>query len=122
MVSIGEMRNLLSAAWQACVKKFGLRPGSPTESLVGDTMERLMLLVESSRQSVYRQETRVKMVEQRWRTVVVSGFGKDAVTEEVSNGWWITFHDSLTAVRCETKPDCAPGDIATCTWEFRKST
>lgn len=79
-----------------------------------------MKLVENARQSVYVQETTVKDVELRYRTVVVSGFGKDAVTNEVPNGWWITFADSLTAVRCETEPDCKPGDIATCTWEFRR--
>jgi hypothetical protein len=114
------MRQLVSEAWQAAVKKWELRPGSVTEHLVGDIMERLVKLVEGGRQNVYIQETRVKQVEERFRTVVVSGFGKTAVTDEVSNGWWITFHDSLTAVRCDKKPDCVPGDIATCTWEFRK--
>jgi hypothetical protein len=74
----------------------------------------------SSREKKYEQRTVVKAVEQRFRTVVVRGFGKDAETEDVPNGWWITFTDSLTAVRCEEKPDCQAGDVAICTWEFRK--
>jgi len=49
-----------------------------------------------------------------------SGVGKDAVTDEVFDGWWITFTDSRTAIRCDNKPDCEPGDLAICTWEFRR--
>lgn len=74
----------------------------------------------SSRTKVYVQQTTVKKVEERTRTVCVSGTGKDAVTKEVSDGWWITFTDSLTALRCENKPDCEAGDIAVNTWEFKK--
>ena len=74
----------------------------------------------SSRETTYEQRTTVKDVEQRFRTVVIRGFGKDAETEDVPNGWWITFTDSLTAVRCETKPDCQPGDTAICSWRFER--
>jgi hypothetical protein len=77
-------------------------------------------VVEIRRQKVYRQTATVKDVEQRFKTAVVSGFGKDAVTDEVADGWWITFTDSKTGIRCETKPDVQPGDVATCTWEFHK--
>ena len=74
----------------------------------------------SSRTKVYVQETKVKKVEERFKTRCISGTGKEAVTDEVSDGWWITFSDSLTALRCESKPDCEAGDIAVCTWEFKK--
>jgi hypothetical protein len=77
-------------------------------------------MVENMRQTKYEQRATVKNVEQRTRTVVVSGIGKDAVTKEVPDGWWITFSDSKTALRSENKPDCEPGDIAICTYEFRK--
>lgn len=72
------------------------------------------------RQTTYKQTTTVKNVEQRFRTKVLRGVGKDAVTEDVPDGWWITFSDSKTALRCESKPDCQPGDVAICTWEFRR--
>ncbi len=68
----------------------------------------------------YVQQTTVKDVELRFKTVVKSGFGKDAVTEEVEDGWWVTFTDSPSAIRCESKPVCKPGDIAVCTWTFHK--
>lgn len=77
-------------------------------------------MVEMRREKQYVQATTVKKVEERTKTVVVSGFGKDAVTDEMFDGWWITFTDSLTALRCENKPDCQPGDVAVCTWEFRR--
>jgi hypothetical protein len=114
------MRLLVSRAWQATVKRFELRPGSVTEWCVGDIMERLMKMVENSRETVYRQEATVKKVEQRFRTEWAGGHGKDAKTKDVPDGWWITFSDNLTAVRCETKPDCEPGDKAVCTWEFHR--
>lgn len=68
----------------------------------------------------YEQRVTVKAVEERKRTICVSGFGADAKTEQISDGWYITFTDSKTAVVCETKPDVEPGDIATCTWTFAK--
>jgi len=83
-------------------------------------MERLIKMVENSRQKVYRQEATVKKIEERFRTEWVRGQGKDAETKEVSDGWWITFTDSLSAIRCDTKPDCTIGDKAVCTWEFHK--
>lgn len=115
------MRLLVARAWQRTVKRFELRPGTPTEYMVGNIMERMMEIVEGRRPVVYRQTAIVKLVEERFETKWVSGMGKDAVTKEVSDGWWITFRDSQTAVRCETKPDCKPGDTATCTWEFHKA-
>lgn len=69
---------------------------------------------------IYVQEATVKKVEERFVTRYVSGTGKDAKTEEVSNGWWITFHENLTAVQCATKPDCEVGYKAVNTWEFKK--
>lgn len=72
------------------------------------------------RQKQYVQATTVKAIEERTKTVVVSGVGKDAVTDEVFDGWWITFVDSRTAIRCDSKPDCEVGDTAICTWEFRR--
>lgn len=114
------MRRLVSRVWQRTVKHWELRPGSVTEWTIGQMMEELMKLVEGAPQKVYVQETTVKDVVQKFKTVVTSGFGKDAVTDEVPDGWWITFTDNLSAVRCETKPDCQPGDTAVCTWEFRK--
>jgi hypothetical protein len=69
---------------------------------------------------VYVQTTTVKSVERRTRTVWAGGHGKDAQTREEPDGWWITFNDSLTALRCETEPVAKPGDIATCTWEFKR--
>lgn len=69
---------------------------------------------------IYVQEATVKKVEERYRTRYVSGTGKDAKTEEVSDGWWITFHENLTAVHCVTKPDCEVGYKAVNTWEFKK--
>jgi hypothetical protein len=119
VASIAEMRRLVASVWQRAVKHWELRPGSVTEWFVGQMMEELMKVVETGPQKVYRQETTVKMVEQRFKTIVKSGFGKDAVTDEVADGWWVTFTDNLSAVKCETKPDCKPGDIAVCTWEFR---
>lgn len=68
---------------------------------------------------IYVQEATVKKIEERFRTEWVSGLGKDAVTKEVSDGWWITFHENLTAIRCEKKPDCRVGDKAVNTWEFK---
>lgn len=120
MASIAEMRQLVAESWQATVKRFELRPGSVTEWMTGDLMERLMKVVEGKRETVYRQVTTVKHIEQRFKTIVVSGFGKDAVTDEVPDGWWITFTDSLSAVRCDTKPDCVVGDKAVNTWEFQR--
>lgn len=117
--SIADIRLLVSRCWQRAVKHWELRPGTPTEWLVGQIMEELMKVVENRREYVYRQETRVKLVEERFKTVWAGGHGKDAKTKEVSDGWWVTFTDSPTAIRCETKPDCKVGDIATCTWEFR---
>ena len=67
----------------------------------------------------YVQTATVAKVEERFNTVWAGGTGKDAKTKEVSDGWWVTFKDNLSAIKCETKPDCKPGDIATCTWEFR---
>jgi hypothetical protein len=115
------MRLLVSRTWQATVKRFELRPGSVTEWMLGQIMEGLTKMVENSRQTVYKQETTVKKVEERMRTEWVEGLGKEAKTKETSDGWWITFTDNLTAVRCESKPDCEPGDRAVCTWEFHKA-
>jgi hypothetical protein len=119
-VSIADMRNIVAEVWQAAVRRFKLRPGTPTEWAVGNILEELLKVVENRREKQYVQATTVKKVEERTKTVVVRGFGKDAVTDEVFDGWWITFTDSLTALRCETKPDCQPGDTAICTWEFRR--
>lgn len=77
-------------------------------------------MTETKRQRVYRQTAIVKKVEQRTKTEWAGGHGKDATTKEVPDGWWITFIDNPTAVRCETKPDCEMGDHAVCTWEFHK--
>jgi hypothetical protein len=114
------MRLLVSRSWQETVKRFELRPGSVTEWCVGRIMERLIEMTEKKRQRVYVQTAIVKQVEERFTTKCVSGFGKDAKTEEVSDGWWITFVDSKTAVRCDNKPDVEVGDRATCTWEFSR--
>lgn len=76
--------------------------------------------MEIKRQRVYRQTATVKKIEERHRTKYLRGTGKEAETEEVSDGWWITFNENLTAVRCEIKPDCQVGDHAVCTWEFHK--
>lgn len=68
----------------------------------------------------YRQVSHVKKVEHRKRTVYVSGSGKDCVTKQVSDGWWVTFTDNPTGVRFDSEPDVQPGDVATCTWEFTR--
>lgn len=80
-------------------------------------------MTEMRRDRVYRQTATVKIVEERFKPVhdKTSGVGKDAKAVDVSDGWWVTFTDNPTAVRCETKPDCQPGDKAVCTWEFHKS-
>jgi hypothetical protein len=118
--SIADIRLLISRSWQATVKRFELRPGSVTEWMTGDIMERLLKMVENKRATVYRQETTVKKVEKRNKTVWAGGHGKDATTKDEPDGWWVTFSDSPTAIRCETKPDCEVGDKAVCTWEFHK--
>lgn len=120
VASIADTRQLVARVWQRTVKHWHLRPGSVTEWFLGQLMEELMKVVEGGPRTVYRQVSTVKRVEQRFKTTVVSGFGKDAVTEEVDDGWWVTFTDSLSAIRCETKPECEAGDTATCTWEFKK--
>jgi hypothetical protein len=119
-VGIAVMRKIVAEVWQAAVAKFKLRPGSPTEWTVGNILEELLKMVENTRQKQYVQATTVKTVEERTKIVVISGIGKDAKTEEQFDGWWITFSDSRTAIRCESKPDCQPGDTAVCTWEFRR--
>lgn len=120
VVSIVDMRQLVASVWQRAVKHWKLRPGSVTEWFTGQLMEELMKVVEGGPRTVYRQVSTVKRVEQRFKTVVVSGFGKDAKTDEVDDGWWVTFHDNLSAIRCESKPECEPGDTAINTWEFKK--
>jgi hypothetical protein len=76
-------------------------------------------MVEIVSQKVYQQVCTVKKIEERYRTEWVSGQGKDALTREVSEGWYVTFHENLTAIKCETKPVCKVGDKAICTWEFQ---
>lgn len=114
------MRLLVSRSWQATVKRYELRPGSVTEWMIGDIMNRIIEMVETKREKVYRQTATVAKVEERFKTEWAGGHAKDAKTKEVSDGWWITFSDSKTAVRCETKPDVEAGDRAVCTWEFHK--
>lgn len=76
--------------------------------------------VVSEKITQYVQVCTVKDVVERFRTEWAGGTGPDASTREVSDGWWITFVDSRTAVRCDNKPDVRPGDKATCTWEFKR--
>lgn len=75
-------------------------------------------MVDLVSEKVYRQTCTVKKIEERYRTEYVGGTGKDAITKEVSEGWYVTFHENLTAIKCETKPVCKVGDKAICTWEF----
>jgi hypothetical protein len=77
-------------------------------------------MVDLISEKVYRQVATVKKIEERHRTEYVGGTGKDATTREVSDGWYITFHENLTAVKCDTKPSCQVGDKAICTWEFQR--
>jgi hypothetical protein len=69
---------------------------------------------------VYVQQATVKKVEERFREEWAGGMGKEAKTKHVSDGWWVTFNENMTAIRCDTKPECEAGDIALCTWEFKK--
>lgn len=61
----------------------------------------------------------VRKIEERFQTEWVSGFGKDAVTKEISIGWFVVMSNGISINFGLNKPDCEPGDDVQV--EFRRS-